>query len=195
MRPLWWPQWPHSSKQMTFALTPIAALLGAVGRRVCGGLYNSITGQRSPGGDLPVRIFFAVTLALSAYMGGVVWWAALALVPLNWIGTTTGLFDALAMGRGGNSYWKDFLWMTVHGLISSAPPAVLFYFTGGFWAAAVAFSGGLLISPCYSLGWSATGLYGRKGWPKGMQQGTEVAELLWGAVMGVTHFVAAMPLT
>jgi hypothetical protein len=29
-------------------------------------------------------------------------------------------------------------------------------------------------------------------WPKGMQQGTEVAELLWGAVMGVTQFVAAV---
>ena len=62
---------------------------------MCGGLYNSITGHASPGGDLPVRIFFALTLAAAAYMGGVVWWVALALIPLNWIGTTTGLFDLL----------------------------------------------------------------------------------------------------
>lgn len=179
---------------MTFALIPVAALLGAVGRRVCGGLYNSITGKRSPGGDLPVRIFFAATLALSAYLGGVGWLPALVLIPLNWVGTTTGLFDSLAMGRGGRPYWKDFLGMTLHGVISALLPAILFYFTGTLRSAEVAFLGGLLISPCYSLGWSLTGLHGRKGWPKGMQQGTEVAELLWGAVMGVTHFVAAMPL-
>jgi len=176
---------------ITYALLPVVAILGAVGRRVCGGLYNSITGKRSPGGDLPVRIFFAVTLAASADMGGVVWWAALALMPLNWIGTTTGLFDALAMGRGGNSYWKDFLWMTLHGILSSGPPAVLFFFLGGWVPAAIAFAGGLIISPCYTIGWSVTGLFGRRNWPKGMQQGTEVAELIWGAVMGVTHFFAA----
>jgi len=112
-------------------------------------------------------------------------------MPLNWIGTTTGLFDALAMGRGGNSYWKDFLWMTLHGILSSGPPAVLFFFLGGWVPAAIAFAGGLIISPCYTIGWSVTGLFGRRNWPKGMQQGTEVAELIWGAVMGVTHFFAA----
>jgi len=180
---------------MTIAWLPLAALLGAVGRRVCGGLYNSITGKRSPGGDTPVRIFFAATLALSAYLGGVGWLPALVLIPLNFIGTTTGLFNSLAMGRGGRPYWKDFLGMTLHGVISSAPPAVLFFFTGhDLWAPFVALLGGLMISPCYSLGWSLTGLRGRLDWPKGMQQGTEVAELLWGAVMGVAHFVAAMPL-
>src|SRR3954470_16720142 len=108
---------------ITYALLPVAAILGAVGRRVCGGLYNSITGKRSPGGDVPVRIFFAVTLAVSAYLGGLVWWLALALIPLNWIGATTGLFDALAMGRGGNSLFRDFMGMTLHGVLSSAPPA------------------------------------------------------------------------
>jgi len=177
---------------MTSILLLVSALLGAVGRRVCGGLYNSITGKRSPGGDLPVRIFFAITLAASAYMGGIIWWAALVLIPLNWVGTTTGLFDALAMGRGGNGYWKDFLWMTLHGVLSSGLPAILFYVVGGLWPALIAFSGGLVISPCYTVGWCMTGLYGRRDWPKGMQQGTEVAELLWGAAMGGTHFLAAL---
>ncbi len=168
-----------------------AVLLCALGRRVCGGLYNSITGKRSPGGDLPVRIFFAATLAAAAWFGGLWWVWTLVLIPLNFIGTTTGLFDALAMGHGGNSLAKDFINMTAHGVLSSVPPAI-FLLVCGVWPALIVFAGGLVISPCYMLGWSITGLNGRKSWPKGMQQGTEIAELLWGGCMGLAHYGGAV---
>ena len=171
----------------------LAIILGALGRRIAGGLWNSIFGRPSPGGDMPVRLIFAAALSLAAYLGGVRWFVALILVPLNYIGTTTGNFDSLAMGRGGRPYWKDFLGMTLHGLLSALAPAVLFLVVAWPhpWAALVVIAAGLAISPCYTIGWAVCGLHGRSAWIKGCQQGPEIAELLWGGVMGAAAFIAA----
>lgn len=139
---------------------------------------------------MPVRIFFAVTLALAAFLGGSVWWVALVMIPVNFIGTTTGNFNSLAMGRGGNPYWKDFIGMSIHGFLSSGPPAIVFALLHGAWFPALI--GGLVISPLYTAGWAITGLPpGKQHWPKGMQQGSEIAELLWGGAMGVGLFLSA----
>lgn len=163
-------------------------LLGALGRRVCGGAFEQWTGKDI--GDLPVRLFFGVTLGAAAALAGVPWYYCLALVPITWVGTTTGNFDGIAMGHGVTDYWTDFFRMSAHGLLSGVLPFL------GAWLAGYAVTpiavAALSIGPCYTIGWLITGIRVRSNWPNGLRSGTEWAECLWGGAMGVGTYVAGV---
>lgn len=170
----------------------VAFCIGAIGRRVAGGAFEQWTGLDI--GDLPVRVFFAVTVASAALMGGATWLIAGLMVPAVWVGTTTGNFESLAMGvdhKYGVAH--DWLGMTAHGMLSAVlPAAVVLWATDStpvYWAVFVAIT--FLASPCYYLGWRLTGNgFGVPRIPVGFKGGTEVAECLWGGVTALSVFLA-----
>lgn len=168
---------------------PAAFFFGGLGRRVAGGIGEEWLGHKTPGGDTPVRVFFGATVAAAAALGGAVWWHALALVPLTWVGAATGNFNSMAMGRGTSSLGHDILGMTAHGVLSALLPALGAWWLGYSWVWIV--GAGLLAAPSYTLGWSVTGLAGKPSWPLGLRSGTEIAEAVWGGLCALGAFLAA----
>lgn len=168
--------------------TALAIVLPGIGRRVCGGAFQQWTGKNV--GDTPARLFFGLTVCLAALLAGVTWWWCLALIPVTWVGTVTGNFGGIAMGRSGNPYWRDFAGMTLHGALSGVLPAAGAWWLGyGWWAIAIA---ALTIAPLYSIGWMASGKAGNPKLPLGLRGGSELGELFWGGAMGLGTFLAGI---
>lgn len=175
------------------ALLPLAALLGAFGRRIAGGILNQWTGHPDSAplmGDIPARLIFGSCIAAGAAMGGAIWWHALALIPAVWAGTTVGNFGSISQGRGGGSPWSQALGELAHGLAGVALPALGAWWLGypHWWVLPI---GGALIAPSYWLGWTVSGLYGRPDFPVGLRGGSEIGEALWGACFGCAALLAA----
>ena len=177
---------------MLALLIPLAFLLGAFGRRAAGGVLNQWAGRpdsRPLVGDTPTRLLFGVTIALAAALGGAVGWQALLMVPAVWVGTTTGNFHSMAMGRAQTSYVHDFVGMSLHALLSALlPTAVAAY--GWHVQAAWLFGLTMLASPLYSLGWTISGRQGNPRLPLGMRGGSELGEAFWGGATGVGALLA-----
>lgn len=170
----------------------LAFFLGAFGRRIAGGALPELTPWNA--GDQVVRLFFGLTVALAALMGGVSWLLCLAMIPATWVGTTTSNFDSMAMGRGGhNSFARDFAGMTLHGVLSAALPALGAWYMGfAWWPIALS---GFLIAPLYDLGWriSPNGGTGITWMPLFLRVGTAFGEFFWGgAVALLTYFAATI---
>lgn len=161
-----------------------AFLLGAIGRRVCGGAFQQWTGRDI--GDLPVRLFFGLTLAIAAGLAGALWWQMAAIIPLTWIGAASGNFNSMAMGHGKDSYLHDTLGLSAHGLISGGLLALPFLTPGhvGHWWWPLI--GGLSCAGTYEIGWTWNLQQG----PSWVSGPTQVAELLFGGLMGVALYLA-----
>jgi hypothetical protein len=185
-------------------LLPVAILSG-FGRRVAGGAVQQWTGINL--GDMPVRLFFGITLAVVALLAGMVWPRALMLIPAGWIGTTIPNFGGIALGRSGNPWWRDALGLTLHGivgamvlaLVAAAPwplptPFSIAAFVDGYSlvSAICVLIAGLLIVPAYEVGWSVAGKSGRASFPLGFRGGTEIGEMLWGTVIGLALMLSAL---
>lgn len=168
-------------------------VLCGFGRRIAGGGFQGMTGIDI--GDLPVRLFFGLTVALSALLVGVPFWWSMAMIPITWIGTTTGNFDGLSMGRAERSYLRDFAGMTAHGILSVIAPCIWAWYLGyAIWPIALS---GLLIAPCYEAGYRLCPFvpghaYSRPNWPAGFQAATEWGEIFWGGLVGVGTVLAVL---
>lgn len=204
---------------MTFwLLIPVALALGALGRRIAGGVLNTWAGydtlnRTHPGfnfrvmGDTPARLIYGVTVGLAALMGGAVWWLALAMVPAVWVGTTTGNGGGRDMGFGATSFWHDFAGMSLHAFESAIAPVLLVVLA--MWSPAgspvsfiiLAFT--MLAAPLYWLGWRiAIALGGQEMPPNnlggvgngrlfdGLQGGSEWGEALWGGAVALGTYLA-----
>lgn len=157
----------------------VAALASALGRRMAGGLLSHWVGVDL--GDLPVRILWGVILAVCAYIVGLQWQYALALIPLVWVDTTVGYFGSMSAGnQQGRSHAVDYALLTLHGLSGVLSPAIgaFLLHLNPVWLIA----SGLLCAPCYALAWV---------WPWEIpilgclqRDPPPTAELLWGACVG-----------
>ena len=171
--------------------------LGGLGRRVAGGSLNEWF--HVDVGDLPVRLFYGAMLGLAALMGGAAWWVALAMILAGWSGQAIGgNFESLAMGREGHSRLHDWLGMSAHGAISAVAPTALVLYAGGiWWMTAVGFLSAAL---CYEIGWFVAEKTGNQvvmgkpmvypWFPPGLQGGTQLAEVFWGAACGAGVFLS-----
>ncbi|MDE2473153.1 MAG: hypothetical protein KGL35_31710, partial [Bradyrhizobium sp.] len=142
------------------ALLPVAAVVGALGRRLSGGLV----GQWFP---VPVgtqggRAIWGASAGLTAWAAGAVWWQALGVaVCIATGGMLAGFWGSMAMGRvpglrgyvwaGWPRYWRDFAFMSLHGMGGVAAMATGAAIIGHPWGWAVA--AGALCAPCYALAW------------------------------------------
>ena len=167
--------------------------LGGIGRRIAGGAVNEWFHRDV--GDHPVRLFYGLTVAFSALMGGAAWPVAALTIPAVWLGTVTGNFRSLSMGHGEYSFQHDFWGMTAHGALSTAPCLLAWYAGLGWLAVALIAAGCLAAAPCYILGWWTAIRIGSQdagvtAMPPGLRGGTQLAEVLWGGIHAATIFLA-----
>jgi hypothetical protein len=166
----------------------LSAFMGALGRRVAGGAFEQWTGKDI--GDYPVRAFFGLMLALAAFMGSGWNPVAFLLIPSTFFGCSIPNFGSIAMGRGasaGGTSWKhDAIGLTGHGVLSMAITASPLVFFNSDWTLLIL--AGFLIVPAYELGWSITGIEGKKEWPISIRGGSELGECAWGAACGLAAY-------
>lgn len=158
----------------------LSFVLGAIGRRTAGGSFQQWTGKDI--GDLPVRLFFGATIAAAAWMGGADGQQIAAVIPLTWFGAASGNFHSLPLGRGNTSYLHDFIGLTLHGVISGVLLVIPFVERHWWWPLIA----GLTCAPCYEVGY-------RLDWQRGpgwMTGPTQVAELLFGGLLGIGVYLA-----
>jgi hypothetical protein len=183
---------------MTTVLIILAALFGALGRRLAGGAFQQWTGLDV--GDLPVRIAFAALIVAAAFLGG---WHPHALTVLSivvppwsmpillglgvWIGSTMPMFSSIDLGKAEGTVPLDIAGLTAHGLLGIMLPAALAWW--GAYAPLWLLAAGLLSAPAYWLGWTITGVRGAQWLPLGLRGGTEIGETLWGAAVGIGAFL------
>ena len=193
----------HAPLIPLFFLLPVVALMGSLGRRVAGGGFTQWTNINL--GDLPVRLFFGLMIAVSAFLAGLPLAHAATLIVAGWIGTTIPNFGGIGFGRSGNPWWKDALGLLAHGTIGMLvlalfmvlpmAGATLFAVFGQgitLATAIAAVAGGVAIVPAYWIGWSISGVSGKASFPLGLRGGSELGEVLWGAAVGVTVALAVV---
>jgi hypothetical protein len=167
----------------------LAFILGALGRRAAGGLVQDLTGKDI--GDLPVRLFYGLTVALAALMGGSMLWVPVLMLPAVFVGTTTGNFDSMSMGHGTYTKWHDYLGMTCHGFLSALLPALVTLLAGHVLGAIGVFLAiTLLATPSYLVGWSLYTPTSNASWPLGFRPPTPLAEFLWGGLTSLSVYIA-----
>ncbi len=144
-------------------------------------------------GDTEARLIYSVTIALSGLLGGAIWWQAMLMIPAVFVGTTTGNFDSMSMGRGQYSYAHDLFGMSLHAILSVILPLLV---VGGtvllpipeyhnvLWLSLY-----LLASPLYTVGWMIAGKQGKVIFPIGLRGGSELGEAFWGAVCALATFL------
>lgn len=168
---------------MVVVICLAAAVVGALGNRIRGGLFPI------PGGTQVGRLVgWGLPVAAMAWLCGMVWWAAVLAGLGAFLGCCVGQYGGLSMGhRGPAPAVSPWLTMTVWGLARVAGPAVVVWWTGGAWWLVVA--SGLACAPIYWAVWMLPdwalripGL-GRGTGPGEARDQPEVAEALDGALM------------
>lgn len=163
---------------MHFLLLPVAAVLGALGRRVAGGLFQDLTHINT--GDMPVRAFYGLMLGAVAYLGGFELWS-LAIAAAVFVGSCLGSPE-VAHGLPSK---LGYVLSALTGLWNYASVIGVAYFAHHYAGmgviAAGSLSAALLVALFY--GHNTNGPVGFRGW-------TELWECAWGALMGVSVFLA-----
>ena len=161
---------------------PLGALLGALARRSVGGWLSATIGYDIT--DPFIRLLWGVLMGAVALAAGAVWWQAAAVVPLLWVGSTTGMFNGFTMGRApGRNVWKDAACMLLYstGCVSLLCAAAVL--AGYGWSSLCLLGAAVLCPVVYELAWliplniPALGCL--------PQDPPPTAELAWGAVVGV----------
>lgn len=165
---------------------PLGLILGAFARRSVGGwlsktIHYDIT-------DPFIRLMWACLMALVAFSAGLIWWQSLAIIPIFWVGSTTGMFSGFTMGRkNGRNIWLDTGCMLVYGSGCLIPLAVAAFFVG--LTPLFLISAAVLCPVIYELAWlfpleiPALGCYHND--PVYLTDPPPTAELFWGAIVGM----------
>lgn len=167
-----------------YLILPIAAVFGAFGRRIAGGLLNEIFRPFGPRvfGDIPARLIFGLAIGAAFLLGGTPPLVATLCVVAVYIGSTTGNRDGIDLGRGEGTFWQDFGNLSLHGWDSAMACLVLAGWGMRFWPFLL---GCMLIAPLYEVGYRIGGTR-----VVGLSKPTEIGEALWGAAMGIGAFLA-----
>ena len=173
-------------------LAPIlvgAALLGAFGRRVAGGVLNQwFAPAGRVMGDLPARAIWGLSLGIAAIAGGATVWQALAVVPLVVAGCAVPMWAIDPLGDGYSSpRWLRCAGLAAHGLLSMLLVTAGAWWCGDGWWCLLA--GSVAILPLYIAGWVIAPVQ-RSAFPAGLRLGSEIGEALWGCAMGVAVVLA-----
>lgn len=171
------------------------SFLGGLGRRMAGGSFEQWTGINP--GDYPTRAFWGLTCALALIPLHPTWWAYPAAALAVFLGCAWPIHLRLgswcdiggtAQGRGVRSLANDVAGLTLHGVGNLLLLYPLVWWLGGHvWPVFVA---GLIISPCYELGWQIARNQEHLRWPAGFRSGPEFGELIWGTVVWWGIFLA-----
>lgn len=167
----------------------LAIPLGAIGRRIDGGVLETWTGRKW--GKITTRWACASLLALPMFLVGLPPAATLAFIAASWLGGIFGMGHGMGMGRPEHDrtgppidpqMWRIAAYdMTCYGFFTVAPAVLVM---GAFGYSPIPLmAAGLACAACYELAfraplhWPAMGCLRHDPPP--------TAELLWGALRGV----------
>ena len=167
----------------------LAVPLGAVGRRIDGGVLETWTDRKW--GKITTRLACASMLALPMFLAGLPPLATLAFIAATWLGGIVGMWSGMGMGRpewdrtGEPESTRAWLsaagFMTLYGVLTVLPAAIAMELFG--YSGALIFGAGLACAAVYEvafrapLHWPAMGCLRYDPPP--------TAELMWGALRGV----------
>lgn len=179
-----------------------AAILGAFGRRLAGGLGSQWLGKDL--GTQPQRLIWGISTGLTVLACGQPWYVALAALvsvvvssaifgyAAPWVKSPTTMSMGHAPGDPNGpvsmpQFWRDFGWMTYHGVGGVLFLTIGSWYLGLFWPAILA--AGVLCAPCYTLAYVVKPnipWLGMLNAPeKGLVDAPPAGEFLWGALVGV----------
>ena len=167
----------------------LAVPLGALGRRVDGGVLETWTGRKW--GKITTRLVFAVGLALPMFLAGLPPAATLAFIAASWLGGIVGMWNGMGMGRPAHdrtgppespeALGAAGAQMLAYGTLAVLPSAAVMTLFGyspwPLWLAGIACPLVYEIAFRRPLHWPALGCLRHDPPP--------TAELLWGALRGV----------
>jgi len=175
----------------------LVALMGALGRRAAGGGFQDATGINL--GDFPTRAFFGLTIALAAWLGGVVWWQALLAALTVFLGCSfpvnvhipfLGDFGGIHFADSDPlPFWRRAIGLGLHCVVNFAGVIAGAAFLGLDWLGVVL--GSLAAIPCYALAWRLTGDAGLAWMPPALRDGRDWGELFWGAAVALSVYLSA----
>jgi hypothetical protein len=178
------PFWPAWAALLLMA----AAIGGAIGRRIDGGVLQMWTG-RDPG-KIATRLILAVAIAFPMQLAGLPAIEMLAFVAATWVGGVVGMWSGMSMGRVGDmqappvstaAWLSAFGFMTLYGVGTVLPAVgVLWWFGWSFWPTLIV---GLLCAPIYEIAFRWPWHIPRLGCFR--YDPPPTAELVWGALRGV----------
>lgn len=167
----------------------LAIPLGAIGRRIDGGVLETWTGRKW--GKITTRFLCASMLALPMFLAGLPPLATLAFIAASWLGGVVGMWSGMGMGRpewdrtgppeSARAWFSAAGFMTLYGVLTILPAALaLWWFGFSPWPLLAA---GLLCAACYEIAFLAPQHCPALGCLRGDPPPT--AELLWGALRGM----------
>jgi hypothetical protein len=185
----------HASA-VQLSLLPVAAILGAIGRRVAGGITPQIfNGWKLPG--FIAKVTFGALLGLAAFLGGAPPLLCGFVGIGCFLGHIFGLHESASMGHYGPDnmafserlFWQHCLGMAAYGLaVMSGPVLWSICPVHDHWTAAGPIAAGLLTPAAYALGWAIKDH--RPGTPGLDGNPLELSEWMAGALYGIASFWA-----
>lgn len=169
-----------------------AGILTAFGRRVVGGVLGDDWHiWRIP--HVVACIVWAISVAMSALLGGAIWWGCIAIGFGAWLGHTVfGLWDSAGMGHlppdnlrfSWGRFARDFFFMSLYGtqlIIAAVALCFCPAANQGVWW--IELLSGLVFAPVYAFSWF---LFRRKpiGWPAGCNPPLASSEWIAGFLLG-----------
>lgn len=156
--------------------TLLGALIGAVGFRLRGSaIFEEITGR----GATTARIVcWAIPMGLVS-LYHVPWEWAWAISLGLFLGACPGWYHCTDLGRDDGKVVRDYVIMTIRGLVWTLPAAlVMAYFNTN--ASSAMMIAGLLCPLAYTIGWKIPSKI------KGLHQGPELGEFIFGGMVGAS---------
>lgn len=167
----------------------LAIPLGAIGRRIDGGVLETWTGRKW--GKITTRWACASLLALPMFLAGLPPAATLAFIAASWFGGTFGMYGGMGMGRPEHdrtgqpesaSAWLSAAQdMTCYGVLTVAPAVLAVMWFG--YSPIPLVAAGLLCAACYEIAFRDPQHCPALGCLR--HDPPPTAELLWGALRGV----------
>lgn len=167
----------------------LAVPLGAVGRRIDGGVLETWTDRKW--GKITTRFLCAGMLALPMFLAGLPPLATLAFIAATWLGGIFGMGGGMGMGRpvhdrtgepeSARAWSGAALEMTGYGVLTVVPAVTVLGLLGySPWPLALT---GLACAACYELAFRAPLHWPAMGCLR--QDPPPTAEMIWGALRGV----------
>lgn len=165
----------------------LGGIIGAIGFRVRGGLWNDkikwgATTARLVAWSLPMSL-----ITYTAFQFNQPLWYIPIFILTWWVGCLLGWWHSIDMGRLDGNWTKDFILQSIRGLFWTLPTAIaVCLLTQSIpISMIILLVSGLSCGICYEIGW-------RLSEKKPIMGGTEYGEFIFGLVIGATTPIAIM---
>jgi hypothetical protein len=166
----------------------VTSVVCGIGFRIRGGLWNTVIVQYIPWGSTTARLvaWATPTAVLGTLWYGLTWYYMPILILAVWLGCLLPWFGSLDMGRNQHSWGRDFAVISLRGVAWTLPASVVFLFVGALLPACGLLLCGAAMGIWYEAGWRTPSMIPQ------FQQGSELGELYFGLMFGLTLALLAL---